>query len=115
MSLNEVALEMIKEHYVKTGRGSFEMTPARRKMAIIPEMLSTLMTMVVMGCIIGGVFKLFQIATDLREMKDLLRDIKRNSSDALQPVAAPPPQVDSTESLMRAVHGDSYTSVNREA
>lgn len=31
------ALELIKEHYVNTGRSGMEMTPARRKMAVIPE------------------------------------------------------------------------------
>ena len=31
------ALELIKEHYVLTGRSGMEMTPARRKMAVIPE------------------------------------------------------------------------------
>ena len=31
------ALQLIKEHYVKTGRSGMEMTPARRKMAMLPE------------------------------------------------------------------------------
>jgi nicotinamide-nucleotide amidase len=31
------ALKLIREHYLKTGRGSMEMTPARRKMAMLPE------------------------------------------------------------------------------
>ena len=34
---NAAALRLIREHYVKTGRSDFEMTPARRKMAVLPE------------------------------------------------------------------------------
>ena len=34
---NAAALQLIREHYVKTGRSEIEMTPARRKMAVIPE------------------------------------------------------------------------------
>jgi nicotinamide-nucleotide amidase len=34
---NAAALRLIKEHYVKTGRSGMEMTPARRKMAVLPE------------------------------------------------------------------------------
>ena len=34
---NPAALELIREHYVRTGRGGMEMTPARRKMAMLPE------------------------------------------------------------------------------
>ncbi len=37
MELNEEALAMIKEHYVKRGLGDMEITPARRKMAILPD------------------------------------------------------------------------------
>ncbi len=34
---NAAALQLIREHYIKTGRSEIEMTPARRKMAVIPE------------------------------------------------------------------------------
>ena len=34
---NAAALRLIKEHYVKTGRSEVEMTPARKKMAVLPE------------------------------------------------------------------------------
>ena len=48
--------------------------------------------------IAGGVYKVFQMATDLREMKDILREIKHNTHDytvhpaavAPQPVAVSP-------------------------
>jgi molybdopterin-biosynthesis enzyme MoeA-like protein len=34
---NRAALAMIREHYLKRGLGNIEMTPARRKMAVLPE------------------------------------------------------------------------------
>ena len=34
---NAAALKLVRDHYVKTGRGGMEMTPARRKMARLPE------------------------------------------------------------------------------
>ena len=34
---NAAALRLIREHYVKTGRSDVEMTPARKKMAVLPE------------------------------------------------------------------------------
>jgi nicotinamide-nucleotide amidase len=37
MRLNRDALRMIKEHYARTGRAEMEITPARRKMAVMPE------------------------------------------------------------------------------
>ena len=37
MRPNAAALRLIKAHYVKTGRSGIEMTPARRKMAVLPE------------------------------------------------------------------------------
>ena len=36
LRLNVLALSMIREHYVKRNLGNLEMTPARRKMAIMP-------------------------------------------------------------------------------
>jgi molybdopterin-biosynthesis enzyme MoeA-like protein len=35
--LNGQALQLIREHYLNTGRGGMEITPARRKMAFLPE------------------------------------------------------------------------------
>jgi hypothetical protein len=66
-----------------------------------------------------GIMKVFQIATDVREMKDALLDIKRNTQDAVAlPVAArqaaPPPGLEpqrapmTPEELVRAVHSRAY-------
>lgn len=48
----------------------------------------------------GGVLKIFQAATTLNEIKDLLRDIKRNGSD-LAPV--PSMYAQSGDEMLRAL------------
>jgi hypothetical protein len=60
--------------------------------------------------ILAGVYKVFQMSTDLRETKELLRDIKRNTQ---QVFPAHPPAGDaagpiSPEELVRAVHAQSF-------
>ncbi len=47
-----------------------------------------------------GIFKIYSISTDVSEIKDLLRDIKRNTEDASVTPAA---RIPSTEALLRAV------------
>lgn len=37
MRLNRLALRLIREHYLRIGRSDFTITPARRKMAVLPE------------------------------------------------------------------------------
>ena len=37
LAVSRQALELIREHYVKVGRKDFRLTPARRKMAVLPE------------------------------------------------------------------------------
>jgi hypothetical protein len=57
--------------------------------------------------ILAGVYKVFQMSTDLRETKELLRDIKRNTQD----FPAHPGQSSgpiSPEDLVRAVHAQSF-------
>jgi len=61
-------------------------------------------SLVVYGIVIAAVYKLFQIATDLGEIKEALQEIKRNTQDAVPPprwAAAQSPT--SPESLMRAL------------
>jgi len=59
--------------------------------------------------ILAGVYKVFQMSTDLRETKELLRDIKRNTQDFparhLTGEASGPI---SPEDLVRAVHAQSF-------
>jgi hypothetical protein len=61
-------------------------------------------SLVVYGLVIAAVYKLFQIATDLAEIKDALQDIKRNTQEAVPPPGwTPAPKQSSPESLMRAL------------
>ena len=67
--------------------------------------VSGVMTILVYSVIVFAVFKVFQIATDVGEIKELLKDIKRNSEDhspaSLSTARSP-------ESLLRAVAAASY-------
>ncbi len=74
-------------------------------------LLSGIGSLVVYGLMIGAVYKLFQIATDLSEIKDVLHDIKRNTQDAHPPASwTSPPKQSSPESLMRALAAPSTRS-----
>jgi hypothetical protein len=67
--------------------------------------ISGIMTILVYTVILFAVFKIFQIATDLGEIKEVLKDIKRGIEDhspaSLSTVRSP-------ESLLRAVTAESY-------
>jgi hypothetical protein len=60
-------------------------------------------SLLVYGMMIAAVYKLFQIATDLTEIKDALQEIKRNTQDAAPPGWPPAAKESSPESLMRAL------------
>lgn len=75
-------------------------------MELISMAFGQLMTFLALGLVVAGVMKLFQVATELGEIKDLLGEIKRSLSDAaIGPVAAPPPLA-SPAHLMRAVNAE---------
>jgi hypothetical protein len=75
-----------------------------------------------MGIIISGVFlavilgvliKVLQISADVTEMKEVLRDVRRNTeAPLLQPTAMEPPS--SEENLMRAVAAIRYEDVAKD-
>ena len=75
-------------------------------MSIVNLVMSQLITFVLLGLIVAMVMKIFQVSTDLTEIKDILSEIKRNTAEAVRPVAAPPPLA-SPAALMRAVYGES--------
>jgi hypothetical protein len=77
----------------------------------------------------AGMMKVFQMAGDVREMKDVLKDIKRNTGQVPAPVSAgapmasavpalpsapmstpaPPTPTMTPEELVRAVHAQKFT------
>ena len=74
-------------------------------MGALQVVIGGVVTIVVYTLILFGIFKVFQIAGEVSEIKDLLQDIKRNTQDAT-PAALVHPQ--SPESLMRAVSAAEY-------
>jgi hypothetical protein len=66
-------------------------------------MFSGLVTVVLYVVILAGVYKLFQVASDLSEIKDVLQDIRRNTHDVIAPGSVHAP-----EALLRAVNAESY-------
>ena len=51
-------------------------------MNLLIMMMSQLMTYFIIGMVIAGVMKLFKVASELGEIKDLLGEIKRSLSEA---------------------------------
>jgi hypothetical protein len=83
--------------------------------AIVQEFVGGILTFIVYGLIFAGVYKLYHMATDLSEMKDLLRDIRRNTEDGLKPIAGlqPVSQLPQTangspDELLRALRDQNY-------
>ena len=62
--------------------------------------ISGLVSVVMYSLVIFGIYKVFQIGADVNEIRDLLRDIKRNTQD-LSPA---PSQVQSPVPLQRALN-----------
>ena len=83
--------------------------------------LSSAMSVAILACFVAGLLKVFQISSDLRELKDILHEIKRNAAavNTVAAAAAPAPLADpagplSPEALVRAVHAQSYESLEAE-
>jgi len=69
--------------------------------------LGSVTTLVIYGVILAGVYKLFQVATDVGEIKEALLEIKRNTQDAAAPAPGRSMEIPA-ERLMRAVNAESY-------
>jgi hypothetical protein len=89
-------------------------------MGPVPAILNGVITIFFDAIILAAVWKLFQVATDLGEIKILLTDIRRNTvNPAVKPVeaAAPAPSapfagpisLESAEALLREVAAESHT------
>ena len=69
--------------------------------------VSNIIGLVIFAMIAAGVFKIFRVASDMHEVKDLLREISRNTHDftpaGYRAAAEPTP-----ESLGHAVEAESY-------
>ena len=68
--------------------------------AFLQAILGDMISMVVVAAVVGGMYKVFQIATSLNEIKDLLADIKRNTRE-YAPTAVSSPRL--SESPLRGI------------
>ena len=48
-------------------------------MSSIPDFLGVGTTLVMFALVVAGVMKVFQIAADVRDLKDVTKDIRRNT------------------------------------
>ncbi len=78
----------------------------------LPDFLGAGTTLGMFALVVAGVMKLFQLASDVHELKDVLQDIRRNTqphaapslgTSALGVSGAPTP-----EELVRAVHAQTF-------
>jgi len=80
-------------------------------MNAVSDFLGAGTTFVMFALVVAGVMKLFQLATDVREIKGVLTDIRRNTQDSarLPSVAALGASgVPTPEELVRAVHAQTF-------
>ena len=81
-------------------------------MAFVQALFSVGMTTLVISILAGTALKIFQIATDIREAKELLKDIRRNTDAGLAPRQQPVPALSAppstAEELVRAVHAQKF-------
>ena len=73
------------------------------------------LTLIFYAVILALAYRIFQMASDVTEIKELLRDIKRNtaaSADAPVQALGTGVRPDSAEALVRAVHRASYQEID---
>ena len=69
--------------------------------------VSGVISLIVYSIALFAIYKIFQISTDVSEIKGLLREMKRNTQDF--PAAVQPLDPQSPEALVRAVHASYET------
>jgi len=79
-------------------------------MPIGVNLLSGFVSMLGYILVVFSAYKVFTMASEIKEMKDILRDIRRNQE--LTPIASVP---SSAESLVRAVNAASYSDIIEDA
>jgi hypothetical protein len=80
--------------------------------------LSGVMTLFFYALVFAAVWKLFQVATDLGEIKTMLSEMRRGiANPELKPIAAPastPISLESAEALLREVAAESHALASAE-
>ena len=90
-------------------------------MDFLQAAIANVLSLVAFGCVIAGVMKCFQIANELGEIKQVLKEIRRNTEGApvTSPAAvhavSPAAPAQSPEKLLRALDAESYAeAIHRE-
>jgi hypothetical protein len=108
-------------------------------MASLQDILSLATTLLVLGVIVAGVMKVFQMASDIQELKEILKDhLRRNMPgvpnlapsahldpvpaspvplgvalrEGVPPEVAPRPNAPTAEELVRAIHQQDFRGEN---
>jgi hypothetical protein len=79
---------------------------------IAQSFLGDIASLVMFALLIAGTMKVFQMASDMREIKDVLSDIRRNTQRVSAPAAsqaAGPASPMTPEELVRAVHAQKFS------
>jgi hypothetical protein len=86
-----------------SGRRTFTVGPTQ-------AILSGVITIFFYALMIAAVWKIFQVATELGEIKNLLSDIRRNTEVQRPPapVSAVPISLESAEALLREIGEESH-------
>lgn len=86
-------------------------------MGPVQAIVSSVISILYYAMVIAAVWKLFQMATDLGEIKTLLTDIRRNTTAAaapkpagVAPAVSEPISLESAEALLREVEAESRTA-----
>jgi len=81
-------------------------------MGVISEFVGVLISYLMFGLVVAGVIKIFQLASDVRELKGVLVDIRRNTQEPIRlpvaPAALGVSGAPTAEELVRAVHAQTF-------
>ena len=84
-------------------------------MSFVADLLGMATTLFIFGLMVANVLKTFQVATEVREIKEAIQELRRNAQNATRPQAglsnfnAMPQNSPSPEELVRAVNAQSFT------
>ncbi len=84
-------------------------------MTALETFFSSGLTLLSFALVIFAAYKIFQIGTDVAEMKQLLKDIRRGVSMPEGRAVTVSSQPTSAEELVRAVHAASYEDLDEIA
>ena len=71
------------------------------------------LTVIVYALVLVSIYRVFQLGTEVGEIKELLKDIKNNTAPAGVPMGLTASSLpESPEALVRAVHASSYSQID---